>query len=162
MTAGLSGLNNTHSQNSFLPRAWASSTPPTCAVLDGRAPDSKQMGQPGRLLSGVGGRAGQNFLKSVGRTQGSLSCVHTTKRKSRPLRNCRDAFRRGMTKLSLRKIGLGLQGIVGRINARPRLRASENETSARPSDGSAASSNRQTLSWSRLFKSYSRDNPVAL
>jgi hypothetical protein len=51
-------MTNARHQISF-PRAWASSTPPTCAVLDGRAPNAKR-GQPGRLLSGVGGRAGQN------------------------------------------------------------------------------------------------------
>jgi hypothetical protein len=52
-------MTNARHQIPF-PRAWASSTPPTCAVLDGRAPKLEQMGQPGRLLSGVGGRAGQN------------------------------------------------------------------------------------------------------
>jgi hypothetical protein len=75
MTMGLSVQKRTYGQIVSFPRAWASSTPPTCAVLDGRAPNAK-LGQPGRLLSGVGGRAGQNFLKSVGRTQGSFSWGH--------------------------------------------------------------------------------------
>jgi hypothetical protein len=153
---------------------------------DARAPKATQMGQPGRPLSDHSGKRGQknpqvqkhaatnatqaatntknriaSFVaeSSIGRTQGKLSCVHTTKRKFRPLQNCRDAFRRGMTKLSLRQIGHGLQGIAGRKNARPRLRASENETSARPSVGSAASLSRPTPSWSRSFKSYSSDSP---
>jgi rhodanese-related sulfurtransferase len=173
-------MTNARHQISF-PRAWASLTPPTCAVLDGRAPELEQMGQPGRLLSGVGGRAGQNNKNQIptaeitertaNRTRARLassdifqsrgvsSCVHTTKRKFRPLQNCRDGFRRGMTKLSLRQIGHGLQGIAGRKNARLSLRASRVETSARQSGGWLASLNRPTPSWSRSFKSYSRDNP---
>jgi hypothetical protein len=137
------------------------SVAPSAGQLDGRAPDSKQMGQPGRLLSGVGGRAGQNSvgIERENISRGVSSCVHTTKRKFRPLQNCRDAFRRGVTKLSLRPYGFGLQGIAGAKNARPSLRASENETSARPSVGSAASLSHRTPSWSRSFKSYSRDNP---
>jgi hypothetical protein len=180
MTADLSGLKRPHCEIVSLTRAWASSTPPTCAVLDGQRTQTR-WGTAGRLLSGVGGRAGQNNKNQIPtaeitertatrmmarlassdifQSRGVSSCVHTTKRKFRPLQNCRDAFRRGMTKLSLRQIGHGLQGIAGRKNARPNLRASENETSARPSVGSAASLSRPTLSWSHSFKSYSRDNP---
>jgi hypothetical protein len=44
-----------------IPRAWASSTPPTCAALDGRAPE--QMGQPGRPLSRSRGSCAQNSVE---------------------------------------------------------------------------------------------------
>jgi hypothetical protein len=60
MTAGLSGQYKTLSRILF-PRAWASSTPPTCAVLDGRAPNAK-LGQPGRPLSRSRGSCAQNSM----------------------------------------------------------------------------------------------------
>jgi hypothetical protein len=57
----------------IISRAWASSTPPTCAVLDGRAPKLEQMGQPGRPLSRSRGKLRAELLESCGRTQRSFS-----------------------------------------------------------------------------------------
>jgi hypothetical protein len=80
-------MTNARHQISF-PRAWASLTPPTCAVLDGRAPELEQMGQPGRPLSRSRGSCAQNSvgIERENISRGVSSCVHTTKRKFRPLR----------------------------------------------------------------------------
>jgi hypothetical protein len=64
MTADLSGLKRPHCEIVSLTRAWASSTPPTCAVLDGQRTQTR-WGTAGRLLSGVGGRAGQNNKNQI-------------------------------------------------------------------------------------------------
>jgi hypothetical protein len=61
-----------------IPRAWASSTPPTCAALDGRAPKAK-LGQPGRRSLRCRGGSAQNSVE-IGREyfhhEGKSSCVH--------------------------------------------------------------------------------------
>jgi hypothetical protein len=61
------------SENSFWPRVGTLDAS-LLRDTDGRAPKAKQMGQPGRPLSGVGERAGQNFPVVV--PNGVSSCVH--------------------------------------------------------------------------------------
>jgi hypothetical protein len=76
MTMGLSVQKRTRSEIVSFPRAWASSTPPTCAALDGRAPE--QMGQPGRPLSRSRGSCAQNSMgiERENFSEGKSSCVH--------------------------------------------------------------------------------------
>jgi hypothetical protein len=153
MTGGLSGEKRTRCEIVSFPRAWASSTPPTCAVLDGRAPKAKQMGQPGRLLSGVGGRAGQNFHPVVV-PSGVLSWANHYQ----SIANCHEIPLLHPTMFVIRHSAwlqhlangcLRWRKIYGRPSQRPRCTTSQAHPSALVTNGCEAKLTRLLARWSR-------------
>lgn len=87
-----------------------------------------------------------------------LSCVFCTRSALRKRGKSRDVYRQAVPKLSLRKIGLCLQGIVGRTRRHFTLPTSGKATSGQPSAGSAASSSRPARSCRRSFRNYTNVN----
>jgi hypothetical protein len=92
--------------------------------------------------------AARAFSAFIGEYLGGVPCSLCTRLAQARLRRSRDNFRPAVTKLSLRQIGLHLQGIAGRTRRPSTLPTSGKATSARPSVGSAASLSRPTRSWS--------------
>jgi hypothetical protein len=147
-------MTNARHQISF-PRTRASSTPPTCAVLDGGAPDSKQMGQPRRPLSASSGeRCGQNFHRPVVVPSGVLSWVNHYQSKS----NCHEIPLLHPTMFVSRHSAwlqhfangcLRWRKIYGRPSQRPCCTISRAHRSALVTNGCEAKLTRHLARWSR-------------
>jgi hypothetical protein len=135
--------------------SWFSQThtavPPSYAVTDGREDthSTLPLGRP--LLRDLG----EDHASSSVASRGCSSCVQYSGTRPRCREKSRDSFRPRGTKLSLRQIGLIVQGVGGPTRRLHTLRRSQETMSEQPSDGWLASLNRPRSSRWRLSRSYS-------
>jgi hypothetical protein len=137
-------INNSQIQSSF-PRAWASSTPPTCAALDGLRTLSQAAA---RLSLRSRGSCAQNFHHPVVVPSGVLSWGHIRQSFRWKQSEHGDRIVIQGTKLSPADFPLSL-ACFGRSRQRPALQQSQRLMSAQRNAGCAASTSRPCRSSSR-------------